>query len=105
MSELAQRRGDGTRIDGPRRKKSGEISLGAAGVILVGLRLLQLAWFAAKNVGDVYWFLSSLGILASHVGLVVSIVAVVKGSGRWAGVAGVVLWVAFTAAFYVLTKK
>src|SRR5262249_12650761 len=105
MSELAERRGDGARIDDPRRKKSGEISWGAAGAILVGLRVLESAWFAAKNVGDMYWFLSTLGILASHVGLVVSIVGVVKGSGRWAGVAGVVLWVAFTAAFYALTKK
>ena len=49
----------------PESKKRADIPWGVAGLILVSLRLLQLAHGAAKELGDVYWFLSSFGIMAA----------------------------------------
>lgn len=81
------------------------MSWGASGVLLVSLRLLELAHFRSRAVGDVFWFISSVGIAAAFVGLVVSVVAVVKRSGRHLGWVGVAAYLTLAASFYVLHRS
>lgn len=83
-------------------KRRGEISLGAAGLVLVLMRLLQFASLGAKDIGDTLWFISAVGILASFVGLIVCLVALVNGSGRWLGLGGLVLYGLLALVFLVL---
>ena len=80
-----------------------EISWGVAGLVLVSLRLLQLAQGPRTQLGDAVWFVSSVGVVAALVGLVVCIAAIAKNSGRGAGVAGVVLF-ALLALFFLYQK-
>ena len=69
-----------------------DLSLGGAGLVLVSLRLLEFAHGAAKEIGDVFWFISSIGILASFVGLVMCVISLFTGSGRAAGASGILLY-------------
>ena len=82
--------------------KPGEISSGAAGLILVGSSLLHVVFRASKEVGDVFWFIGAFGVLTSLVGLVISIIGVAKNSGRTAGFFGVLAYVALAVIFMAL---
>ena len=85
----------GQRVAPPSKKPDQAISFGAAGLILVALRLLGLAFHLAREIGDVFWFIGSVGTLASLVGLVVCIIALFKASGRGPAILGIVLWCVF----------
>jgi hypothetical protein len=66
-----------------------EIPLGTAGLVLVSAGLLQFAKLWASDVGDAFWVASLFGILAAVAGVLICFVAMAKGSGRTAGVVGV----------------
>src|SRR5205814_744068 len=85
--------------------RAGSLSLGAAGLVLVLLRLLELAHFRSHAVGDAWWFVSSVGIVASFVGLVVAIVAVVRRFGRMTGGAAIATYLALAGLFFVLHRS
>jgi hypothetical protein len=65
---------------------------------------LQLASFWVSDVGDFFWFVSMTGIFASCFGLVLSIVAVAKGSGRSAGAAGILMASVLALLFLVRSR-
>ncbi len=67
-------------------KKPGEIPTGIVGLILTGV--FCIAIFVAPGGFVPVMF----GGIVSVVGLVVSIVGAVRGSGRWAGVAGILMF-------------
>ena len=85
----------GQRVASPSKKPDQAISFGAAGLILVALRLLGVAFHLAREIGDVFWFIGSVGTMASLVGLVVCIIALFKASGRGPAILGIVLWCVF----------
>ena len=72
-----------------------QMSLGVTGLILVTMRILMFLLLGGTELGSPRWFIANIGNIASHVGLVVSIVGIFKNSGRWAGIAGVIQWVAW----------
>jgi hypothetical protein len=83
----------------PRGGANREVSQGVAGLLLVSLGLLRFAELRAGDIGDFFWFVAVIGIVASFVGLIVSIVALFKGSGQGAACAGIALGVVLSLLF------
>ena len=84
------------------QRRPGEISIGAAGFVLVCCRLLQIVGRLGKGDSDVFWFIGAFAALASLVGLVISIVGIAKNSGRTEGIFGVVGYVILAVLFMAL---
>ncbi len=83
----------------PKSAINKNIPLGVAGLILVCMRPLHFALLFTKDIGTPLWFVGVLGILCSHVGLIVSISGMARNSGRVAGMIGILAWVLFTIMF------
>jgi hypothetical protein len=85
----------GQRQTPPQKKPDELVSYGTAGLILVVLRVFAVTSHLARDFGDLFWFIGSIGVMASLVGLVVCIIGLFKASGRGAAVVGIVLWCVF----------
>jgi hypothetical protein len=73
--------------DKPSPKKGGDIPTGAAGLVLT---IIFCVWIAISPGGLYSVFLGGTLGLA---GLVISIIGIAKGSGRAAGVAGILVFI------------
>ena len=72
--------------------KKAELPLGLAGLILCLMRALEFAHNFTRGGGDIFWFISAVGIGASWVGLVLAVMGIFKNSGRAAGIVAIVAW-------------
>ena len=82
-----------------------KLSWCTSGLILVLLRPLELAHFRSQDIGDVFWLASTVGVLASFVGLVICIVAVVRKIGRRMGWTGIATYLVLSGLFFFLYRS
>ena len=70
----------------PKPKMPGEVPTGVVGLILTGIFSLGIL------IAPGGFYSVMIGGILSLAGLVVSLIGAIRGSGRWAGVVGIVLF-------------